>query len=52
MRENSAPGWTPSRAWIVVLLGAAAFRWIPSVLIEALHTELGWSPASISIAYF
>lgn len=46
----------PHRAWIiagvafVTLIGAAAFRSVPSVLIDPLHTEFGWSRATISSA--
>jgi MFS family permease len=44
------------RAWIVAivafvtLIGAAGFRSVPSVLIEPLHQEFGWSRGTISAA--
>jgi MFS family permease len=46
----------PHRAWIiagvsfVILIGAAGFRAVPSVLIDPLHDEFGWSRATISLA--
>jgi MFS family permease len=46
----------PHRAWIVAviafitLIGAAGFRAVPSVLIDPLHEEFGWSRATISAA--
>lgn len=50
--------WTrgPHRAWIiagvsfVILIGAAGFRAVPSVLIDPLHAEFGWSRATIASA--
>ncbi|OEV05122.1 MFS transporter [Streptomyces oceani] len=44
----------PHRAWwvalvcFVALVGAAAFRATPSVFIDPLHAEFGWSNATIS----
>ena len=46
----------PHRAWIVAvvafvtLVGAAGFRAVPSVLIDPLHDEFGWSRATIASA--
>ena len=34
----------------VTLIGAAGFRAVPSVLIDPLHEEFGWSHATISSA--
>ncbi|MBH0122042.1 MFS transporter [Rhodococcus sp. CX] len=57
--ETAAPPPTTHRihfAWAVAtvaflaLVGAAAFRAAPSVLIEPLHADFGWSRASISAA--
>ncbi len=57
--ETAAPPPTTHRihfAWVVAtvaflaLVGAAAFRAAPSVLIEPLHADFGWSRASISAA--
>jgi sugar phosphate permease len=47
---------TLHRAWViaaitfVTMLGAAAFRSVPSVLMDPLHTEFGWSHATIGSA--
>ncbi|MFC0625826.1 MFS transporter [Kribbella deserti] len=44
------------RAWIVAgiafvtLIGAAGFRSVPSVLMDPLHEEFGWSHATIGLA--
>ncbi|MFL6160903.1 MAG: MFS transporter [Jatrophihabitantaceae bacterium] len=46
----------PHLAWLiaaitfVTLLGAAAFRSVPSVLMDPLHMEFGWSHATIGSA--
>lgn len=57
--ETAAPPPTTHRihfAWVVAtvaflaLVGAAAVRAAPSVLIEPLHADFGWSRASISAA--
>ncbi len=46
----------PHRAWLiaavsfVTLIGAAGFRSVPSVLMDPLHAEFGWSHATISAA--
>lgn len=44
------PAWIVAGVGFVALLGAAAFRSVPSVLIEPLHTEFGWSHGTISTA--
>ena len=50
------PGRIPHRAWLIAvitfltLLGAAAFRSVPSVLMDPLHAEFGWSHATIGSA--
>jgi MFS family permease len=55
----SGPATTPPRlhwAWVVAavafvtLVGAAAFRSVPGVLIEPLHDEFGWSHGLIGSA--
>ncbi|WP_225841476.1 MFS transporter [Streptomyces albus] len=55
----SAPGAAPPRvhrAWwvalvcFVALVGAAGFRATPSVFIEPLHAEFGWSRGTVSFA--
>jgi sugar phosphate permease len=46
----------PHYAWVVagvallVLLGSAGFRSTPSLMMDALHTEFGWSHGTISAA--
>lgn len=46
----------PHYAWVVagvallVLLGSAGFRSAPGLMMDALHTEFGWSHATISSA--
>jgi MFS family permease len=50
------PRRTLHRAWLiaavtfVTMLGAAAFRSVPSVLMDPLHAEFGWSHATIGSA--
>ncbi|MFI8973455.1 MFS transporter [Nocardia asteroides] len=44
------PAWIVAGVGFVALLGAAAFRSVPSVLIEPLHAEFGWSHGTISAA--
>lgn len=51
-RRRTRPHW----AWLVAgvsfvtLIGAAGFRAVPSVLIDPLHEEFGWSRTTISAA--
>lgn len=42
--------WLVAGAAFVTLIGAAGFRAVPSVLIDPLHDEFGWSHATISAA--
>ncbi|HVW40650.1 MAG TPA: MFS transporter [Amycolatopsis sp.] len=42
--------WLVAFAAFVALVGAAGFRATPSVLIDPLHAEFGWSTATISAA--
>ncbi|WP_143671181.1 MFS transporter [Streptomyces sp. Ru87] len=42
--------WWVAAVAFVALVGAAAFRAAPSVLIDPLHTEFGWSRGTISAA--
>jgi MFS family permease len=42
--------WLVAFAAFVALVGAAGFRAAPSVLIDPLHDEFGWSRATISAA--
>ena len=42
--------WPVAAVGFVTLIGAAGFRSVPSVLIDPLHEEFGWSHATISAA--
>src|SRR5262245_3310158 len=42
--------WLVAGTAFVTLIGAAGFRAVPSVLIDPLHEEFGWSQATISAA--
>ncbi len=42
--------WLVAGASFITLIGAAGFRAVPSVLIDPLHAEFGWSRATISAA--
>jgi len=44
------PAWGVAAATFLALLGAAAFRAVPGVLIDPLHEEFGWSLPTISAA--
>ena len=43
------PAWWAAAATFLALLGAAAFRATPSVMIEPLRAEFGWSIGTISV---
>ncbi|HEV7652561.1 MAG TPA: MFS transporter [Actinophytocola sp.] len=55
-RQKGGRRIRPHWAWIVAvvsfvtLIGAAGFRAVPSVLIDPLHDEFGWSRGTISAA--
>ncbi|GAB3924474.1 MFS transporter [Kribbella albertanoniae] len=42
--------WAVAAVGFVTLIGAAGFRSVPSVLLDPLHEEFGWSHATISSA--
>jgi MFS family permease len=42
--------WAVAAVSFVTLIGAAGFRAVPSVLIDPLHAEFGWSHGTISAA--
>src|SRR4051794_6196234 len=42
------PAWWVAGVTFLALVGAAAFRAVPGVLIDPLHAEFGWSVATIS----
>jgi sugar phosphate permease len=56
MSETSAPSPSFHWAWVVApvsfvtLVGSAAFRSVPGVLMDPLHMEFGWSHGTISLA--
>ncbi|GAB3587380.1 MFS transporter [Amycolatopsis endophytica] len=49
-RARIHPAWFVAFAAFVALVGAAGFRATPSVLIDPLHEEFGWSTTTISAA--
>src|SRR4051794_26754620 len=44
------PAWGVAAVTFLALVGAAAFRAVPGVLIDPLHAEFGWSVSTISAA--
>ena len=44
------PAWWVAAVTFLALVGAAAFRAVPGVLIDPLHEEFGWSVSTISAA--
>ncbi|MFI9510355.1 MFS transporter [Nocardia sp. NPDC052566] len=44
------PAWIVAGVGFVTLVGAAAFRSVPSVLLDPLHEEFGWSRGTIGSA--
>ncbi|MGY1601787.1 MFS transporter [Geodermatophilus sp. SYSU D00815] len=44
------PAWWVAAVTFLAMVGAAAFRAVPGVLIDPLHTEFGWSVSTISAA--
>ncbi|WP_235564613.1 MFS transporter [Modestobacter sp. Leaf380] len=44
------PAWWVAAVTFLALVGAAAFRAVPGVLIEPLQAEFGWSTSTISAA--
>jgi MFS family permease len=44
------PAWAVAAVAFVALLGAAGFRATPSVMLQPLHDEFGWSLGTISAA--
>ncbi|WP_024806050.1 MFS transporter [Nocardia sp. BMG51109] len=44
------PAWPVAAAGFVALIGAAGFRSVPSVLMDPLHEEFGWSHGTIGSA--
>ncbi|GLY01218.1 MFS transporter [Actinoplanes sp. NBRC 101535] len=50
MKYRIHPAWLVAVAAFVALIGAAGFRATPSVLLQPLHEEFGWSLSTISAA--
>ncbi|MEV6299588.1 MFS transporter [Actinoplanes sp. NPDC051861] len=48
VKHRIHPAWLVAVAAFVALIGAAGFRATPSVLLQPLHDEFGWSLATIS----
>jgi predicted MFS family arabinose efflux permease len=44
------PAWTVAVVAFVTLVGAAAFRAVPGILMDPLHEEFGWSHGTIGSA--
>ncbi len=44
------PAWIVAAVAFVTLIGAAGFRSVPSVLMNPLHEEFGWSHGTIGLA--
>ena len=44
------PAWVVATVAFTTLVGAAAFRSVPGVLLDPLHAEFGWSRATIGSA--
>ena len=49
-RRRIHPAWIVAAVTFVTMRGASAFRSVPSVLIEPLHSEFGWSHGTIGLA--
>lgn len=50
LRPRLHPAWIVAGVGFIALLGAAAFRSVPSVLMDPLHEEFGWSHGTIGAA--
>ncbi len=49
-RRRVHPAWTVAAVTFVTMLGAAGFRSVPSVMMDPLHMEFGWSHGTIGFA--
>ncbi|GAA4536291.1 MFS transporter [Pseudonocardia xishanensis] len=47
-RRRLHPAWFAAGATFLALIGAAAFRSTPGVMVEPLHAEFGWSIGTVS----
>ncbi|MEP6851506.1 MAG: MFS transporter [bacterium] len=50
MSRRSHRAWVVAAVTFVTMIGAAAFRSVPSVLMDPLHMEFGWSHATVGSA--
>ncbi|WGT47096.1 MFS transporter [Tessaracoccus lacteus] len=50
MKRSLHPAWVVAMVACLVLLGAAGFRAVPSVFMDPLHMEFGWSHGTIGLA--
>ncbi|WP_051167336.1 MFS transporter [Actinoplanes sp. N902-109] len=50
MTRRLHPAWLVAAVAFVALIGAAGFRATPSVMLQPLHDEFGWSRGTISAA--
>ncbi|GAA2858532.1 MFS transporter [Actinoplanes cyaneus] len=50
MKARLHPAWSVAAVAFIALIGAAGFRSTPSVMLEPLHAEFGWSLGTISAA--
>ncbi|WP_328601661.1 MFS transporter [Nocardia terrae] len=49
-RRGPHPAWSVAVVGFIALIGAAGFRSVPSVLMDPLHEEFGWSHGLIGAA--
>ncbi|MEV6321852.1 MFS transporter [Nocardia sp. NPDC051787] len=49
-RTRLHPAWLVAGVGFIALLGAAAFRSVPGVMLDPLHEEFGWSHGTIGTA--
>jgi MFS family permease len=50
VRRRVHPAWIVAAITFVTMLGAAGFRSVPSVELDPLHREFGWSHGTIGLA--
>ncbi|GIF06785.1 MFS transporter [Actinoplanes siamensis] len=50
MKARLHPAWSVAAVAFIALIGAAGFRSTPSVMLQPLHAEFGWSLGTISAA--
>ncbi|BCY05894.1 MFS transporter [Actinoplanes sp. L3-i22] len=50
MKARLHPAWSVAAVAFIALIGAAGFRSTPSVMLQPLHDEFGWSLGTISAA--